>query len=114
MTNGDIFTGYSGVFHNNFFAIDYDSKLLDRNFLVAYLKHPNVRHLMRTWSGATNIPDLNHGDFYAIPFPVPPIAEQQTLAQDLALIESSLTQLRKRLESTRHLVAVISSSLLES
>lgn len=96
MTNGTVFTGHTGAFHNNFFAVDYDSRALDRDYLLAYLRHPNVRHLMRTWSGATNIPDLNHGDFYAIPFPLPSLSAQQEIARNHSELKAAAATAHQR------------------
>ena len=113
MTNGQVFTGLRGVFHNNFFAVDYDPKVLDRDFLVAYLRHPHVRSLMQSLSGATNIPDLNHGDFYSMPLPVPPIAQQVQLVARYAQAHAAATALKSRLAESRSLTRTALRHTLE-
>jgi type I restriction enzyme S subunit len=39
---GIVVTGVEGVFHNNFFLIDFDREQLDSIFLVNYLRSPRV------------------------------------------------------------------------
>ena len=111
MTNGTVFTGHAGAFHNNFFAVDCDERVLNRDYLVAYLRHPNVRHLMRTWSGATNIPDLNHGDFYAIPFPLPSLGVQQRVADRYNELKAAAHVARQRVDDARRLRSMVSQTL---
>ena len=74
-----------GVFHNNFFKVNYDKNLLRRKHLVNYLSNPMVKEHLLLLAGTTTIPDLNHGDFLDTPFVVPPIDEQDEIIRYLEM-----------------------------
>lgn len=65
---GHIITNVKGVFHNNFFLVDYDRKKVEKEFLYYYLVSPKIRTYLLLVAGTTTIPDLNHGEFYNTPF----------------------------------------------
>lgn len=94
---GIIVTGFDGVFHNNFFKINFDKKILSKDFLVFYLSLPRIRRLILDKAGTSTIPDLNHNDFYSIPIPLPPTLEEQrviaTTLSDTDVLISSLDKL---------------------
>ncbi|MEH1937824.1 MAG: restriction endonuclease subunit S [Nostoc sp.] len=99
---GKIITGVEGVFHNNFFLVDYNRKEVDINYLVHYLKFEPVQKEIKFRAGTTTIPDLNHGDFYSLTFIKPKIPEQQKIAEILdaidkaiALTDTHITKLKK-------------------
>jgi type I restriction enzyme S subunit len=99
---GKIITGVEGVFHNNFFLVDYNRKEVDINYLVHYLKFEPVQKEIKFRAGTTTIPDLNHGDFYSLTFIKPKILEQQKIAEILdaidkaiALTDTHITKLKK-------------------
>lgn len=80
---GEVVTDVHGVFHNNFFVIDYDRKKIDKNFLVWYLKNNNLKKRILLMAGTTTIPDLNHDDFLVLPIIVPKHEEQKQIADYL-------------------------------
>lgn len=57
-----------GVFHNNFFLIDYDRNKVERMYLYYFLKSSLIYEYLLLVAGTTTIPDLNHGAFYSTPF----------------------------------------------
>lgn len=57
---GIVVTDVNGVFHNNFFLIDFDRKRIVKKFLVEYLRSNRVQHVLLIKAGASTIPDLNH------------------------------------------------------
>ena len=69
---GVIVTGVEGVFHNNFFKINYEKRKLLKHFLVYYLNQHLIQRLILVKAGTSTIPDLNHKDFYSIPIVVLP------------------------------------------
>jgi type I restriction enzyme S subunit len=81
---GIVITNVSGVFHNNFFKIIFDQKILNRQYLIYYLKFPRTQKTILVKAGTSTIPDLNHNDFYSICIPVPPKHEQQAIATILS------------------------------
>lgn len=70
---GVVLTDVSGVFHNNFFKISYDKSVINKRYLVEYLKNPFIKATVLKMASTTTIPDLNHGDFYRIKFLLPDI-----------------------------------------
>jgi len=87
---GIVITNVEGVFHNNFFKIDFDRGILNKDFLVYYLRRPKLKDLLLAYAGSTTIPDLNHGDFYAIPVVLPKIEEQQKIAEILSGVDKKI------------------------
>jgi type I restriction enzyme, S subunit len=76
---GEVITGQNGVFHNNFFKIIYDRKIVDKNYLIYYLSNTQIKKHFLLMAGTTTIPDLNHGDFLSTHFISPDIHEQQNI-----------------------------------
>ncbi|KTD54251.1 EcoKI restriction-modification system protein HsdS [Legionella sainthelensi] len=94
---GIVITDVTGVFHNNFFKINYDKKIIIKEFLVYYLKQDKIKRIILNKAGTSTIPDLNHKDFYSLPISLPPTkAEQSAIAKVLSDADAwiqSLTQL---------------------
>jgi len=76
---GEVITGQNGVFHNNFFKIIYDRKIVDKNYLIYYLSNTQIKKHFLLMAGTTTIPDLNHGEFLSTHFISPDIHEQQNI-----------------------------------
>jgi len=93
---GKVVTDVSGAFHNNFFKIKYPVDEVDKKFLVSFLKLPSTQHLMLRLAGTSTIPDLNHTDFYKIPFTKPTLDEQQKIADFLGSVDAWLDNLRQQ------------------
>ena len=87
---GEIITNIKGVFHNNFFLIDFDRKIMSRDYLILSLKQPRIQGMILSLAGSTTIPDLNHGDFLRLKITVPPLQEQQKIATILSNIDSQI------------------------
>lgn len=84
---GIVLTDVEGVFHNNFFLIDYDRKQINKKYLVSFLQLPQVKKIVLQKASTTTIPDLNHGDFYKITLPVPPLPLQNQFAAIVQKVE---------------------------
>lgn len=87
---GMIITDVEGVFHNNFFLMDYYIKQVNKIYLFYYLNLPWVQEKVRALAGTTTIPDLNHGDFYSLKFLKPELLEQQRIALILSQIDETI------------------------
>ncbi|HBM46189.1 MAG: Type I restriction modification DNA specificity domain protein [Parcubacteria group bacterium GW2011_GWF2_38_76] len=87
---GVVVTDVEGVFHNNFFLIDFDRKRIDRNYLVYYLRGEPIKKLLLERAGTTTIPDLNHGAFYGIHFLLPDLTEQRKISDILSSIDNKI------------------------
>ncbi len=100
---GIVISDIEGVFHNNFFLIDYDRKIISKKYLVSFLKFPEVKKLMLKKASTTTIPDLNHSDFYSINIPVPPLTLQNQFAEQIEAIEKQKELIEKSITETQKL-----------
>ena len=89
---GLVITNVEGVFHNNFFKINYNKKRITKEYFINFLSLGYTQKQIMIKAGTSTIPDLNHNDFYSIYIAVPSISEQTAIANTLsdadALIES--------------------------
>jgi type I restriction enzyme S subunit len=95
---GMVISNVEGVFHNNFFKINYDKKKIEKEFLICYLKSPRTQKDILTKAGTSTIPDLNHKDFYSILIPVPTLLEQNIIASTLSDADAYINSLEKLIE----------------
>ena len=89
---GMVVTGVDGVFHNNFFLIDFDRNKYDKDFLVQYLKLDIIQADILRRAGTSTIPDLNHSDFYKIKIFEPPIELQKQFTELITQVDKSKLQ----------------------
>ncbi|MGU9010323.1 restriction endonuclease subunit S [Clostridium perfringens] len=80
---GKVVTGVIGVYHNNFFKINYDRKRVLKGFLVYYLMQENIQEHFKLIAGTTTIPDLNHGEFLSTKIILPNLLEQERIIKFL-------------------------------
>ena len=95
---GQVVTNVAGAFHNNFFKIDFDRTLINKNFFVEFFKKDTTQHLILKYAGASTIPDLNHSDFYRIPMPYTSLEEQTKIASFLSAVDEKIAQLMQKHE----------------
>ena len=86
---GMVITGVDGVFHNNFFLIDFDRNKYDKDFLVQYLNLDIIQADILRRAGTSTIPDLNHGEFYKIQVFEPPLSLQEDFNDILNQVDKS-------------------------
>jgi type I restriction enzyme S subunit len=89
---GKIITGIEGVFHNNFFLVDYDTSKVFREYFLHYLNFEPIQKDIQFKAGTTTIPDLKHGDFYSLVFLKPTLPEQQQIAKILDTVDKAIAQ----------------------
>lgn len=87
---GIVVSDVEGVFHNNFFKIDYDKKLLHKDYFVYYLKNDRMQYDILVKAGNSTIPDLNHSDFYTLQIAIPPLEEQEKIAEILLTFDKAI------------------------
>lgn len=93
---GIVISDVSGVFHNNFFKINFNKKLIERKFLIKYLSSDKLQKIILAKAGTSTIPDLNHNDFYSIPISLPTLSEQKAIAQILSDMDAEIESLEKK------------------
>ena len=109
---GMVITGVEGVFHNNFFLVDYDKKEVDKMYLFYYLNLPWIQEEIRALAGSTTIPDLNHNDFYSLKFLKPPLPEQKRIASILSQIDEAIEKEQKYKEKLERIKKGLMEDLL--
>ena len=108
---GKIIKDVEGAFHNNFFKLKFLTDL-DTDFIYAFLISPRTQFLMNTYAGSSAIPDLNHGDFYSLDFLLPPLKEQQKIAQILTTWDRAIEKLEALIEEKERLKKGLMQRLL--
>jgi type I restriction enzyme S subunit len=98
---GIVVSGVEGVFHNNFFKINFDKKIVNKDYLIYYLIQPKTKQIILAKAGTSTIPDLNHKDFYSIPIPLPQLPEQTAIAEALSDTDELITTLQKLIENKK-------------
>ncbi|MFK5948719.1 MAG: restriction endonuclease subunit S [Methylococcales bacterium] len=109
---GIVVTGVEGVFHNNFFLMDFNRSQIDAMFLVNYLRTIRVQHLILTKAGASTIPDLNHNDFYSIEFPLAPLSEQRKIAKILSTWDKAINTTERLIDNSKQQKKALMQQLL--
>ncbi|GAA8993494.1 hypothetical protein BTM275_01020 [Helicobacter pylori] len=90
---GMVITNIEGVFHNNFFKINFDRTLINKDFLVYFLSLEQTQRTILKKAGTSTIPDLNHNDFYSLTIPLPSLNEQNAIANILSALDRYLCTL---------------------
>lgn len=92
---GVVITNEEGVFHNNFFKINYDRKKINKDYLVYYLNRKEIQKMILAKAGTSTIPDLNHNDFYSLPIIYPEnINEQKEIVRTLNDVDNIIKSLQ--------------------
>jgi len=82
-STGQILTGISGCFHNNFFKVNYDEEKVVGKYLYYCLTSKEKQKEMKNRAGITTIPDLNHFMFLDMKIPLPNYSKQEKAVQVL-------------------------------
>ncbi|WRE84636.1 restriction endonuclease subunit S [Helicobacter pylori] len=109
---GMVITNIEGVFHNNFFKINFDRTLINKDFLVYFLSLEQTQKTILKKAGTSTIPDLNHNDFYSLSIPLPPINEQIAIANILSDVDHYLYSLRALILKKESVKKALSFELL--
>ncbi|MCP8615232.1 restriction endonuclease subunit S [Salirhabdus salicampi] len=95
---GIVVTGVRGAFHNNFFKIKFNRELLDKDYLVLFLRSPRTKHKILTYAGQSTIPDLNHKDFYSLEIQYPTLEEQKKISSFFLLLNQKVEKQEEKVE----------------
>ncbi len=109
---GMVITNIEGVFHNNFFKINFDRTLINKDFLVYFLSLEQTQKTILRKAGTSTIPDLNHNDFYSLSIPLPPLNEQAAIANILSGLDRYLCALRALILKKESVKKALSFELL--
>ncbi|GAA7660195.1 restriction endonuclease subunit S [Helicobacter pylori] len=109
---GMVITNIEGVFHNNFFKINFDRTLINKDFLVYFLLLEQTQKTILKKAGTSTIPDLNHNDFYSLLIPLPPLNEQIAIANILSALDNYLHALNSLILKKEGVKKALSFELL--
>lgn len=101
---GIVISGVEGVFHNNFFKINFDKKQIEKDYFLYYLKDSKTKRIILEKAGTSTIPDLNHNDFYSIQIPLPPSKTERTaIATALSDADALITKTKKLIQKKKNI-----------
>ena len=110
---GQIITNVYGVFHNNFFRVDYYKDKIDKDYFIYYLNQEIIQNKIMDLAGTTTIPDLKHSDFYSLPIIYPEnIKEQQKISQILSSQDEKIEKAKAKIEKLKSLKTALMQDLL--
>ena len=84
---GQVITNVEGVFHNNFFKMDYDRKIINKEFLIKYFENELIYKDIIRRATTSTIPDLSHSQFYKMSIDLPPLELQNQFSQIVKQID---------------------------
>ena len=109
---GEVIINVAGVFHNNFFLVDYNRFIIDKMFLYYFLKSSLIKEHLLMVAGVTTIPDLNHKDFYNTPFFQFSLDEQNKIVEEIETHIDKNRQVVKKLSKEVDLLKEYRQSLI--
>ena len=109
---GIVVTNEIGVFHNNFFKVDFRRDLLNKDFLVWFLNTNFIQNLISRYAGTTTIPDLKHDDFYKLPVVIPSLYEQEKISSILSEVDEKLEEYKNKKQKLEELKKGLMQQLL--
>lgn len=96
---GQVITGVSGCFHNNFFKVTPNDKVFPK-YLYYALNNKQMHDAMLNAASGTTIPDLKHSSFYNLEIPLPEISIQMKIAK---ILDNICTKLKLNNEINNNL-----------
>ena len=109
---GMVVTNVFGVFHNNFFKIAYDRQLIKKEYFVFFLTGPKIQNEILKRAGSSTIPDLNHSDFLSIKIMLPPLDEQEKIAEILSTWDEAINLTINLIENKKQFKKALMQNLL--
>ncbi|WP_232263903.1 restriction endonuclease subunit S [Helicobacter pylori] len=111
---GMVITNIEGVFHNNFFKINFDRTLINKDFLVYFLSLEQTQKTILKKAGTSTIPDLNHNDFYSLSIPLPPLNEQIAIANILSGLDHEIISLKNKKRQFENIKKALNHDLMSA
>ena len=100
---GQVITNVEGVFHNNFFKMDYDRKIINKEFLIKYFENELIYKDIIRRATTSTIPDLSHSQFYKMSIDLPPLELQNQFSQIVKQIDKQKFEIEKSLKEIQEL-----------
>lgn len=110
-TPGLIGRGLEGIIANNMFKISFNNQVLN-DFAEHYFKFSETIKKINDGSASSTMPAINFGFLKKLPFVVPPIQEQQKIAEILSTIEDKIEVIDRQITETQVLKKGLMQRLL--
>ncbi len=104
---GQVITNVEGVFHNNFFKMDYDRKIINKEFLIKYFENELIYKDIIRRATTSTIPDLSHSQFYKMSIDLPPIDLQNQFSEIVKQIDKQKFESMIQLEMMEKIYNII-------
>ncbi|MFK5950089.1 MAG: restriction endonuclease subunit S [Methylococcales bacterium] len=103
-STGEVLTGIHGCFHNNFFKVNYNKEKIVGKYLYYCLSTKEKKKEMKTRSGITTIPDLNHFMFLDMKIPLLSYSRQISTVKILDALNTKI-ELNNRINTELEAIA---------
>ena len=90
----------------------FNKSKINSKFLFYYLKHNIIRQKMKSFAQGTNVLHLNHDLAKLLKLPLPPLPEQQKIAEILSTVDKRLEFLKKKKEKLERIKKGLMNDLL--
>jgi len=90
----------------------FNKSKINSKFLFYYLKHNIIRQKMKSFAQGTNVLHLNHDLAKLLKLPLPPLPEQQKIAEILSTVDSAIEKVNQAIEKTQRLKKGLMQELL--
>ena len=104
---GQVITNVEGVFHNNFFKMDYDRKIINKEFLIKYFENELIYKDIIRRATTSTIPDLSHSQFYKMSIDLPPLELQNQFSKIVKQIDKQKFESMIQLEMMEKIYNII-------
>jgi type I restriction enzyme S subunit len=110
-TPGVIGRGIEGVIANNMFKIEFSNLILN-DFAEHYFKFSTTLKKLIDGSASSTMPAINFGFLKKLPFIVPPLPEQQKIAEILSTVDAKIEIIDQQISETQELKKRLMQQLL--
>lgn len=87
---GLVYTNKEGCVHNNCFKVEYDNRIIDKDYLYYFLKNPLFKELANNVASGSVQKDLTHSAFKNLPFAYPNLSIQRKISEILKSLDEKI------------------------
>ena len=111
-TSGTVYSGKYGVLSNNAFKIGFDKKYIDRDFIFQFLKSDFLMSHLKKLYNHGGQPHVGHKNVAQVPLDLPPLPEQQKIADILNTVDAKIEVIDQQITETQELKKGLMQRLL--
>jgi len=110
-TPGVVGRGIEGVIANNMFKISFNTRV-NNDYAEQYFKFPTTINNITNGSASSTMPAINFGFLKKLPFILPPLPEQQKIAEILSAVDDKIDIINQQITQTQQLKKGLMQRLL--